>query len=67
MLKIQKEGLTENIIKHNALEACEEIYKQLNISEMSVINMGGAGDSGNAMAKAIAQYQQVSKVMKDDD
>jgi hypothetical protein len=49
--------LTANVIKHNALDACEEIYKQLNISEMSVINMGGAGDSGNAMAKAVAQYQ----------
>ena len=56
-LAIKEKGLTPNVLKAMVLETTESIYKNLNISEMKVVNMsgGGAGGSQDPAGQLIGQ------------
>ena len=41
-LEMQKECLTDNVLKAQVLDTTQRIYQRLRVSEMKVVNMGGA-------------------------
>lgn len=66
-LKVQAECYTDNVLKAKVLETTENIYKQLNISEMKVINMSGSENqdpAGQLLAQMMNTYNTVSDGMK---
>jgi len=54
-LSAKEAGYGPNVLKAMILEKTEEIYKNLDIKEMKVVNMEGGGQ--NAIADTMATYQ----------
>lgn len=68
VLKIKSAGYTDNVLKAMVLETTENIYKKLQINNLSVANIGGSGDSkdtaGQLIAQMAASYKAITEQMK---
>jgi len=69
LLKIKDQGYTDNVLKAMILDTTKDIYKSLNIKELKVCNLGGAGSGGNQdtagqlIAQVAASYKAISESM----
>lgn len=66
-LTMQKECLTDNVLKSKVLDTTQRIYQKLHISEMKVVNMGGADNqdpAGQLLAQMMSTYNAISEGMK---
>lgn len=64
-MEVQKAGYGPNVLKAMILEKTEQIYKNLDISEMKVVNLGGGDGSGsNSTGRLIAETMATYNAMK---
>jgi hypothetical protein len=64
-LKMKAECYTDNIMKSMILETTKDVYRNLRIPEMKVVNMGsGSQDpAGQLVAQMMASYKTLSEAM----